>query len=130
MTQMDTTFTTGLGYDEAVDAVVEACEAAGFRVLTVHDVTQTLAEKGFDLQPLSIIEVCNAKYAHAVLSEDPVIGLMLPCPLMVYEADGEVRLSTMRPTLISTLFPEADLGDVPAEVERILVGVLEDVAGR
>lgn len=115
-------------YREAVDAVVEASEAAGFKVLAVHDVAATLAEKGFDREPVSIVEVCNARYASAVLAEDPKIGLMLPCPLMVYEEGGQVLLSTMLPTLIGGFFPEADLGDVPGEVERILVGILEGLA--
>lgn len=126
--QLDYTVATALPYREAVDAVVAATEAAGFRVLAVHDVAATLAEKGFEREPVSIVEVCNARAAHAVLAADPKIGLMLPCPLMVYEDSGRVLLSTMKPTLIAGFFPEADLGDVPDEVERVLLGVLDEVA--
>ncbi|MDH4139270.1 MAG: DUF302 domain-containing protein [Coriobacteriia bacterium] len=125
---LDYTVPTSSSYREAVDALVDASEAAGFRVLAVHDVTATLAEKGFEREPVSIIEVCNARYASAVLAQDPKIGLMLPCPLMVFEQGGQVFLATMRPTLIGDFFPDADLGDVPEEVERILVSVLDEVA--
>jgi uncharacterized protein (DUF302 family) len=127
---LDHTVGTDLSYREAVDAVVAATEAAGFRVLAVHDVAATLAEKGFEREPVSIVEICNARHASAVLEADPKIGLMLPCPIMVYEADGHVLISTMRPTLIGGFFPDADLGDVPAVVEDTLVEIMERAAGR
>ena len=83
--RIDYTVATDKSYDEAVAAVVERTGANGFRVQHVHDVAATLAEKGFGRDPVSIVEVCNAKFASQVLERDINIGLMLPCPIMVYE---------------------------------------------
>ena len=85
---MDFTIESAKAFDATVDAVVAETEAAGFRVLHVHDVSATLAEKGFDRERVSIVEVCNAKYAAAVLAADAKIGLLLPCPVMVYAEGG------------------------------------------
>ena len=125
---MDFTIESAKTFDATVDAVVAETEAAGFRVLYVHDVSATLAEKGFERERVSIVEVCNAKYASAVLAADAKIGLLLPCPIMVYAEAGRIRVSTMRPTLIAEFFPDSDLGSVPSDVEAVLVGVMTRAA--
>ena len=78
--QLDYTVATGKDFDQAVEAVVSATADAGFRVLFVHDVAATLAEKGFERERVSIVEMCNAKYASQVLAADVKIGLCSPAP--------------------------------------------------
>jgi uncharacterized protein (DUF302 family) len=126
--QLDYTVHTDKDFDQAVEAVVQATKGVGFRVQFVHDVAATLAEKGFNREPVTIVEMCNAKFASQVLAADVKIGLMLPCPIMVYAEKGEVFITTMRPTLISSFFPDADISAVAAEVEAILIGVVNTAA--
>jgi uncharacterized protein (DUF302 family) len=128
--ELDYTVGTAKGFDEAVEAVIEATKEAGFRVLYVHDVAATLAEKGFERERVSIVEMCNAKYASQVLAADVKIGLMLPCPIMVYAEKSEVFISTMRPSLIAQFFPNADISDVAQTVENVLVDVIDKAAGK
>jgi uncharacterized protein (DUF302 family) len=125
---MDYTVETGKPFDEAVAGVVQGTADAGFKVQFVHDVAATLAEKGFARERVTIVEICNAKYASQVLAADVRIGLMLPCPIMVYAEGGSVFISTMRPTLISGFFPEAHVDDVAAEVEEIVIAVIDRAA--
>lgn len=126
--RMDYTVITQKSYDAAVEAVVEATQRHGFRVLMVHDVAETLAEKGFDREPVSIVEVCNARYASQVLEQDVRIGLMLPCPIMVWEESGKVQIATMLPTLIADFFPRAEIAGVASEVEGIMKAVIDEAA--
>jgi len=72
--------------------------------------------------------VCNAAHANAVLNKDIRIALMLPCPISVYEQDSEVFVSTMRASVMSGMFPDADIADVATEVEQALIGMVD--AGR
>ena len=51
----DYTVTTEKTFDEAVKAVEQETKTADFRVLYVHDVTVTLKEKGFEIEPYKII---------------------------------------------------------------------------
>jgi uncharacterized protein (DUF302 family) len=125
---LDYTVSTRRGHNEAVEAVRAATEAHGFKVQFVHDVAATLAEKGFVREPVTIVEVCNAKYASQVLARDVKIGLMLPCPIMVYVQAGEVFIATMRPSLIGTFFPEAEIDAVASEVETALVAIIDEAA--
>jgi uncharacterized protein (DUF302 family) len=126
--QIDFTLPTDKTYAEAVQAVIDAAANRGFRVQFVHDVAATLAEKGFNREPVTIVEMCNAKHAAAVLERDIMIGLMLPCPVMVYVKDGGTFISTMRPSLMSSFFPDAGIKDTAAEVEAAIIGIVEDAA--
>lgn len=126
--QLDYTVVTKKPYEEAVQAVQDAATAHGFRVQFVHDVAETLAEKGFDRDPVTIIEMCNAKQASQVLARDIKLGLMLPCPVMVYVEDDEVYVSTMRPTLIGAFFPEADIDAVAQAVETEMFALVDEAA--
>jgi uncharacterized protein (DUF302 family) len=126
--ELDYTVSTAKSHAEAVAAVIELTAAHGFRVQFVHDVQETLAEKGFVRDPLTIVEMCNAKFASQVLAADPKIGLMLPCPIMVYIEDGRTLISTMRPTLIGGFFPEAGIAGTAAEVEQVLFAIIDEAA--
>lgn len=121
----DYTVTTEKSFDEAVKAVEQKTKDAGFRVLYVHDVTATLKEKNFEIEPYKIVEICNAKSAYAVLKADIKIGLCLPCKISVYQKDGETYISGMRPTVLSQFFPDVNLGNLHTEVDTIIRGVID-----
>jgi len=126
--ELDYTVQTSKSYAEAVQAVLDGASANGFRVQFVHDVAATLAEKGFEREPVTIVEMCNAKHAATVLAADIRIGLMLPCPVMIYEQGGQVSISTMRPTLLATFFPDAGIGDTATEVEGAILRIVDEAA--
>lgn len=123
--EFDYTVTTNKDFDTAVLAVQEEIAKAGFRVLYVHDVHATLAEKGFGIEPMKIVEFCDAKSAYAVLTADPKIGLCLPCKILVYVNGGATTLSAMRPIVLPQFFPEAQLGALPEEVDARIKAVIE-----
>jgi uncharacterized protein (DUF302 family) len=113
-------------FDQAVAVIEQKASEKGFRVLHTHDVAATLAEKGFPRSPLKIIEICNAKYASQVLSKDARISLMLPCPISVFVQDGKTHISTLLPSSISQFFPEAGIEQLAAEVEAIVLQIVDE----
>ena len=115
------------GFDELVEDVQKKTAENGFKVLYVHDVQKTLQDKGFTFPGYKIIEICNAKLAHAVLQADRNIGLMIPCKINVYERDGKKFVAGMLPTLISEFFPHASLGNAPEEVEKVIRKIIDEV---
>jgi len=121
----DYTLTTEKTFDEAVKAVEGETKTAGFRVLYIHDVTATLKDKGFKIEPFKIIEICNAKSAYTVLQADIKIGLCLPCKINVYQKNGKAYISGMRPVILPQFFPKANLGDLPAEVDAVIKGIID-----
>src|SRR3989337_3884593 len=126
MMDFDYTVTTRKSFEEAVAALEEETKKAGFKVLQTHDVTATLKEKGFEIEPFKIIEVCNAKSAYTVLQADIKIGLCLPCKINVYLKDGKTYISGMRPVILPQFFPQANLGNLPVEVDEIIRGIVDN----
>lgn len=128
MKQEDLAYT--LVTDKPFDAVVEALEKKTpenqFRVLHVHNVQQTLAEKGFQREPLKIIEVCNAGFAHKALGQDVMVALFMPCKFSVWTEAGKTHVSLGRPTLISAMLPQAKLEALANEVETTLKRVMQE----
>src|SRR3990167_6338912 len=121
----DYTVITNKFFEEAVASVSEETTKAGFKVLYIHDVAKTLKEKGFEIEPFNIIEICNAKSAYTVLRADVKIGLCLPCKINVYQKEGNTCISGMRPIVLPQFFPNADLVNLPPEVDGIIRGIID-----
>lgn len=116
-------------FDETVEAVERKTAEQGFRVLHTHDVAATLAEKGFPREPMKIVEVCNARYASEALKKDIRLAVMLPCPICVYTERGKTFISTFRPSAMPSLFPEADVASLAAEVDRVVLKIVDGARG-
>ena len=112
-------------FEEAVKSVEEQTQANGFRVLYVHDVQATLAEKNFKIEPLKILEVCNAKFAANALDIDLAVSLLMPCKINVYSEEGKIIISTIRPTSLASIFNKQELKSFAEEVEKILIGIID-----
>lgn len=116
--------TTQKSFDDAVAAIQTQTQANGFRVLHVHDVQATLAEKDFQREPLKIVEVCNAKYAHTALLIDVTVSLLMPCRINVYREEGKTVISTVRPKALVTMFENTELQDFANDIEEVLLRII------
>jgi uncharacterized protein (DUF302 family) len=97
-----------------------------FRVLAVHDVQATLAEKGITRPPLKIIEICNSKFAHEALGKEPEVALFMPCKFAVYGEEGKTVVKLGRPSMISMMMPQAGLNELAASVEATMMGIMKE----
>jgi uncharacterized protein (DUF302 family) len=117
---------TTKGFDEVVAKIEELTASKQFRVLHVHNVQQTLKDKGLDREPYKIIEICNAKFAHGALNVSPEVGLFMPCKINVYTKDGETIITAMNPKMISEFFDDPKLKDLADEVDKIMRSIVDE----
>jgi uncharacterized protein (DUF302 family) len=125
--QLGYTCETVKGFNDAVTALQERTAAKGFRVLHIHDLQATMAEKGLERSPFKIIEICNSKFAHKILGINEDIGLFMPCKINVYTKNGKTIISAMRPAMISEFFDNKELKEVADEVDAIVRSIVDDV---
>jgi uncharacterized protein (DUF302 family) len=79
-------------YNEAVEKTRAALKDEGFGVLCEIDLREKLQEKlGVDFRKYVILGACNPPLAYKTLQEEINIGLLLPCNVIVYEADEAGR---------------------------------------
>lgn len=117
----------GIPYGDAVGRVIDELKKEGFGVLTEIDVRATLKKKlDADFRPYVILGACNPPLAKQALDAEPHIGLLLPCNVVVQEAqDGGVIVSIAAPKAMFTLVDNAAVSPVAEEAERRLRRVLE-----
>ena len=115
-------------FAEVVADVERLTVEKSFRVLHVHDVQATLAEKGLKREPLKIIEICNSKFAHEALHKEMSVSLFLPCKINVYTEDGQTKIKAMRPLAIKEFFPHSGLESLAGEVDRIITDIVDRAA--
>lgn len=112
-------------FDEVVANLEKQIPEHQFRVLAVHDVRETLAEKGLERAPLKIIEVCNAKFAHTALQKAPEVALFMPCRYAVYGEKDKTIVKLNRPGMIAQMIPGTGLDELANSVEETLKKVME-----
>jgi len=120
--------TVDVPYQEAVENVRAALQEEGFGVLTEIDIKEKLKEKlGVDFRNYVILGACNPPLAYKTLQQEINIGLLLPCNVIVYEADEagkSVVAAIDARTMLSVVGGNATLDAVATEVNEKLKRVV------
>lgn len=111
----------GTSYEDAISRVEAALKESGFGILTRIDVKKTFKEKiDVDFKPYVILGACNPHLAHRALGSDDSIGLLLPCNVVVTEADGGAEVTFASPRAMLDLAGNTEILSVAEEAERLL----------
>ena len=118
-------------FETTCQRLSDAVPANGFGLLHTHDIHGTLNAKGVDFTPqCRVFEVCNPKRAAEVLAVRMDLANALPCRIAVYERDGDVIVSMIRPSdMLAMLSDDAHLAKVAAEVEKTMNSILTETVG-
>ncbi|MCC5943107.1 MAG: DUF302 domain-containing protein [Balneolaceae bacterium] len=112
-------------FETTIEVLDRELESAGWSVLTVHDMKETLAGHGHDVLNVKIYELCSSKYSAEilVLDDERIVSPMMPCRVAIYEkSDGNTYIARMDSELLAKPF-----GGVINEVMQTAASEIEDV---
>jgi len=114
---------------ETAAALQAAVRANHFGVMQVHNLKETMTNKGveFDRECL-IFEVCQPQQAKKVLDANMSVSTALPCRISIYEEGGKTILATLKPTTLLAMFNTPQLKGVAQEVEATIVKIMKESA--
>lgn len=86
-------------FDDAVAKITEALKTEGFGVLTEIDMQAKLKEKlGVDFKKYKILGACNPSFAYKALQAEEMVGVMLPCNIVVTDKEnGTIQIAAIHP---------------------------------
>ena len=116
-------------YEQVIPRVKEALKTEGFGVLTEIDVRQTLLEKlGVQTQPYLILGACNPRLAHRALEQEPDIGLLLPCNVVVRTIQDGCRVEIADPEAMLGIVGKRQLDAIASEAKQHLQRALASLS--
>lgn len=118
----------GVSFEDAVERTRRALADQGFGVLTEIDAKATMKKKlDVEMDPYLILGACNPKLAHQAIGMEPRVGAMLPCNVIVRQAEGGVEVSAIDPVASMTAIENQDLKRVAGEVRDLLGKAVERI---
>ena len=117
---------TEKSFEQVLEDLQSKVAENGFRVLHIHNVQQTLHEKGFEIEKYSIVEVCNAKFANNLLALRKEYGVMMPCKINVYTENGKTYITMPEPSDMVVRFGMTDAVEIAKEVDIVLKKIMDE----
>ena len=118
-------------FEEAIEKTREALKDEGFGVLSEIRLDEKLKEKlGVDFRRYIILGACNPPLAYETLQQDINIGLLLPCNVVVYEAEDKNRsvvAAIDAKAMLSVVGESAEIEKTAGEVNERLRRAIESV---
>ena len=113
--------------EQAVEKLTTELKKDGFGILMEIDIQKTFKEKlDVDFRPYRILGTCNPSIGHKVLEIDDVMGVFLPCHIVVQDmGQGKIKVSSIDPIAPMSAVGNPELEPIGMEVQKILKGVID-----
>lgn len=123
--------TIDAAFDDAAERTREALKTEGFGVLSEIRIDEKLKEKlGVDFRRYVILGACNPPLAYRTLQTDINVGLLLPCNVVVYEADEKdksVVAAIDAKAMLSVIGDAPEIEETAREVNEKLQRAIEKI---
>jgi uncharacterized protein (DUF302 family) len=120
---------SGKDISKVVEKVEAACERYKFALLHDYVYHEVVESKGFPIErKVYIYEVCQAKVAALVLTDEPSFAPFMPCRVAVYEEARQVTISTQNmEMMLDTLKDNTELYRQTSELFKTLKSLMHEI---
>lgn len=112
-------------FDEVNAEVRAALAEQSFGIVSEIDMQATFKNKiNKEIEPMLILGACNPNYAYRALDAEPSIGLLLPCNVVIRQADAGVVVEIINPQMMAQITEGAEMAQIANEVTEKLSAAL------
>ena len=121
--------TVELDFNKAIEAVTESLKNEGFGIVTEIDMSATLKNKiDKDIPSYRILGACNPRYAFQAVTQEPQVGVMLPCNVIVRQLEGnKVEVAAIDPVASMMAIDNPKLIGFAKEVKEKLTNAVQSI---
>jgi uncharacterized protein (DUF302 family) len=114
-------------FQQAISDVTAALQEQGFGIITQVDLKEKFMDKlKVDFRNYTILGACNPALAYKAVQQEPGIGVMLPCNVLVQEHEnGDVEINAINPLNSIGSIDNKDLQEIAQQVSDKLQTVLD-----
>lgn len=124
---MEMTVVSKYTFAVTIETIKRVAIEEKYGVQGVHELSKILTEKGFPRKNMTIVEVCHPKHANDALNNDVLAGLMMPCPIMIWEEDGKILVSTIDTRAMARMYRGDQMMAIGETVYNSLRKILSSV---
>ena len=129
---LTTSVTLTTDFADAVERTRAALTDQGMGVVSEIDMTATLKKKlDVDIEDYLILGACMPGFAHQAITQEPSIGSLLPCNVVVRtnpDNADEVIVEAIDPRTLLSLVGTGELASTADSVQEALVGALNSLS--
>lgn len=109
-------------FDQAIEDITASLKVQGFGIVTEINLSATLKNKiDKDVPNYRILGACNPGYAYEAVINEPQVGVMLPCNVIVRQLDNnKVEIAAIDPIASMMAIENEKLGGFAKEVKEKL----------
>ena len=114
--------TVEMEFEQAISKITEQLKLQGFGIITEINLSATLKKKlDKDIPAYRILGACNPNYAYEAVINEPQIGVMLPCNVIVRDlGNNKVEIAAIDPIASMMAIENQNLHGFAQEVKALL----------
>ena len=109
-------------FESAEKSVVDALMDVGFGVLTEVNIQGAFKTKlDIDYKKYKILGACNPNLAHEALEDEPMIGILMPCNIVIIDnEDGTTKVVFPNAKNLLEITENKKIDSLSEKVDRLL----------
>lgn len=121
--------TVKMEFEEAITVITSSLKDQGFGIITEIDMSATLKKKiDKDIPSYRILGACNPGYAYKAVINEPQVGVMLPCNVIVRQLENnQVEIAAIDPLASMMAIENEQLHGFAQEIKEKLAAAINNV---
>jgi len=118
-----------ISFDEAIKKIETELAKEDFDIVSKVDFKETFAEKlNIEYSDYTVLGACNAKFAHQAVSSEVLLGLMLPCNVLIKRISNHgIEIAIVDPVASLSIFENKEVEKISHVFQEKLVKVINNI---